>query len=170
MIFLSTGNVIDWNSIKAEYIAGGTSYRKLAAKHNISKYTLSRRAIAEQWMKQRQEAQAKATAIIQQKTAVSAADNAATAQRIKAKLLARLEKEIDSLPLEQIGTASFHQTETFKLDSNGKPIKERIIIEIKLRELTAAYKDLTADMMPEQGEGNELLQSLILLERRTIST
>ena len=165
---MSNGNVIDWNAIKAEYIAGGTSYRKLAAKYRVSRDTLNRRAIAEQWLKQREETKAKTTAIIQQKTAASAADNAATAQRIKAKLLARLEKEIDNLPVEQIGTASFHQTETFKLDSNGKPVKERIIIEIKLRELTAAFKDLTADILPEQGESNELLQSLILLERRSI--
>ena len=165
---MSNGNVIDWNAIKAEYIAGGTSYRKLAAKYRVSRDTLNRRAIAEQWLKQREETKAKTTAIIQQKTAASAADNAATAQRIKAKLLARLEKEIDSLPVEQIGTASFHQTETFKLDSNGKPVKERIIIEIKLRELTAAFKDLTSDILPEQGESNELLQSLILLERRSI--
>ena len=165
---MSNRNVIDWNAIKAEYIAGGTSYRKLAAKYRVSRDTLNRRAIAEQWLKQREETKAKTTAIIQQKTAASAADNAATAQRIKAKLLARLEKEIDNLPVEQIGTASFHQTETFKIDSNGKPVKERIIIEIKLRELTAAYKDLTSDILPEQGESNELLQSLILLERRSI--
>ena len=159
---------INWDKIRAEYIAGNTSYRKLAKKHNVPISNLTRVARNEHWTQLREKARSKAVTKQIQKTAASAADNAVTAQRIKAKLLARLEKEIDSLPAEQIGTASFHQTETFKLDSNGKPVKERIIIEIKLRELTAAFKDLTSDILPEQGESNELLQSLILLERRSI--
>ena len=45
----------DWNKIKAEYIAGGTSYRKLAEKHGVSFNTLKTRAIEEQWYKLRQQ-------------------------------------------------------------------------------------------------------------------
>ncbi len=36
----------------------------------------------------------------------------------------------------------------------------------KLRDLSAAYKDLTADMTQTETAGNELLQSLMELERR----
>ena len=32
---------MDWNQIKSEYIAGGTSYRKLADKHKHEGVTLS---------------------------------------------------------------------------------------------------------------------------------
>lgn len=159
-------NRIDWAAIQAEYIAGGISQRKLAAKHGISQSTLLARAKVEQWATLRQKARDKAVTKALQKTADAAADNAATAQRIKAKLLARLEKEIDQLPENQIGTSTYRQNEKIKIDSSGRPIKERSGIEFKLREFAAAYKDLTADIMPEQGRSNELLQSLLELEKR----
>lgn len=44
---------MDWNAIKAEYIAGGTSYRKLAEKYKVSKTTLERKAKAEKWIELR---------------------------------------------------------------------------------------------------------------------
>lgn len=51
---------MDWNRIKAEYIAGGTSYRKLAAKHGVSFTTLTRTAQREDWVGLRQQAEDKA--------------------------------------------------------------------------------------------------------------
>lgn len=159
-------NRIDWAAIQAEYIAGGISQRKLAAKHGVPQSTLLTRAKVEQWATLRQKARDKAVTKTLQKTADAAADNAATAQRIKAKLLARLEKEIDQLPENQIGTSTYQQHEKIKIDKSGRPIKERSGIEFKLREFAAAYKDLTVDIMPEQGRSNELLQSLLELEKR----
>ena len=52
---------MDWKRIKAEYIAGGTSYRKLAEKYGVSFNTLKTHAIEEQWHKLRQQANHKAT-------------------------------------------------------------------------------------------------------------
>jgi uncharacterized protein YjcR len=40
---------VDWKRIKAEYIAGNTSYRKLAEKHGVSFGTLRRVAEREGW-------------------------------------------------------------------------------------------------------------------------
>ena len=40
---------MDWKKLKAEYIAGGTSYRKLAEKYNIPFGTLKRVALKEKW-------------------------------------------------------------------------------------------------------------------------
>ena len=40
---------MDWKKVKAEYIAGGTSYRKLAAKYGVSFNTLRDIAIREKW-------------------------------------------------------------------------------------------------------------------------
>ena len=40
---------MDWKKVKAEYIAGGTSYRKLAAKYSVSFSTLRDIAIREKW-------------------------------------------------------------------------------------------------------------------------
>lgn len=52
---------MDWKKIKAEYIAGGTSYRKLAEKHGVSFNTLKRRAVEEEWYKLRQQKDEKTT-------------------------------------------------------------------------------------------------------------
>lgn len=43
----------DWKRIKAEYLAGGTSYRKLAEKHNVPFGTLRRVAKQEGWTQKR---------------------------------------------------------------------------------------------------------------------
>lgn len=40
---------MDWTKIKAEYIKGGTSYRKLADKHNVPFGTLRNVAAKEKW-------------------------------------------------------------------------------------------------------------------------
>ena len=40
---------MDWQTIKAEYVAGGTSYRKLAAKYDVPFSTLKRVAAKEKW-------------------------------------------------------------------------------------------------------------------------
>ena len=43
-------NKPNWNKIKAEYLAGGTSYRKLCSKYGVPLSTLRRKAQAEQWV------------------------------------------------------------------------------------------------------------------------
>ena len=42
---------MDWDKIKAEYIAGGTSYRKLAKKYEVSFDILKNVAVKEGWFK-----------------------------------------------------------------------------------------------------------------------
>jgi len=91
--------------------------------------------------------------MVEQKTAKAASDNAATAQRIKAKLLRRLEKEIDALP-ELVGSETRQtllENEYLKNDKGKtigiKPLKTKEATKAyKLRDLTAAYRDLTDDM------------------------
>ena len=50
---------MDWKRIKAEYIAGGTSYRKLAEKYNVSFSTLRKVAAKEHWSELRNNVGAK---------------------------------------------------------------------------------------------------------------
>lgn len=47
----------DWLKIKSEYIAGGTSYRKLAKKHGVSFSTLRGIAEREKWTELKAQAQ-----------------------------------------------------------------------------------------------------------------
>lgn len=50
---------MDWNKIKAEYIAGGTSYRRLAEKYGVDRNKIQVRATKENWVGLKSQAQAK---------------------------------------------------------------------------------------------------------------
>lgn len=50
---------MDWKKLKKEYIAGGTSYRKLADKYGVSFSTLRKTAAKENWRELRDKARAK---------------------------------------------------------------------------------------------------------------
>lgn len=50
---------MDWNKLKAEYIAGGTSYRKLAEKYGIDRNAVQRVAKREKWCELKSQAKAK---------------------------------------------------------------------------------------------------------------
>lgn len=88
----------DWNTIKAEYIAGGISQRKLAEKYGVSVNTLMRKANVENWNGLREKAYSKATASIQQKTADTAADNATQLQRAYGLILKRVNRLLENMP------------------------------------------------------------------------
>ena len=51
---------MDWKKVKAEYIAGGTSYRKLAEKYGVSFSTLKEIARREKWTELKEKARYKA--------------------------------------------------------------------------------------------------------------
>ena len=141
---------IDWAAIQAEYIGGNIGQARLAKKHGVAFGSLRRKAKTEGWYQLKQSAIHEAGIKAAQKTAEAASDNAVTAARIKAKLLDRLEKLTDV-----VLTAT--EERTYDYDGNLTEIN-------RLRDLTAAYKDLTGDLPKETGT-NELLQSLYDLER-----
>lgn len=137
---------VDWERIRAEYIAGGTSYRKLADKYDVPIDTIKKRAGREGWKndctKVAPELHQKTVQKTVQRVSTECADNAAIAQRIRAKLLKKLEAEIDGLP-DVMGSET--AKEMSRIDrATGKRVAE--YKRWKLRDLAAAYKDLTADM------------------------
>lgn len=92
---------VNWRRIKAEYIAGGISQRALAEKYGIPWGTFKRRTQREKWTAKRDNAEQQAMQKTAQKTAEAVADNAVTLERIKAKLLAKLDMMIDDYPATQ---------------------------------------------------------------------
>ena len=143
--------VVDWNAIRAEYVAGGISQRKLAEKYGISYPTLRKQADSKGWVKEREAATRKAVEKASQEVAKSAASNAVTAQRIRAKLLARLEKEIDALP-DSIGTNKRKAVTEYEYEGKRPKKQKDLATEYKLRDLTAAWKDLTEGLMITEQE------------------
>jgi hypothetical protein len=90
---------IDWTKIRAEYIAGGISQRKLAAKYHVSFNTLSKKANAEKWAQQREETYNKSATKAQQKKANETASNAVKLEQAKGLLIDRLKRAIEQMPL-----------------------------------------------------------------------
>ena len=89
---------MNWRKIKAEYIAGGISQRALSEKYGVPFGTLQRRTRKEQWTAKRKAAEEKAIEKVSQKKAEEVADNAVTLERIKQKLLGKLEGMMDAYP------------------------------------------------------------------------
>lgn len=92
---------------------------------------LKTRAKKEQWPELRRQAEHKANTEATQKTAEAAADNAVLAQDIKKRLLLRLSRIEQKYPFD----ATEVRTQTGKTTAI-----------YRIRDLTAAYKDLTDDL------------------------
>ena len=86
---------MDWKRIKAEYIAGGTSYRKLAEKYGVSFNTLKTHAIDEQWHKLRQQANHKATTKMVEAVSEKEAERIDKIVDVADKLLNKIAEVID---------------------------------------------------------------------------
>ena len=119
---------MNWRKVKAEYIAGGISQRALAEKYGIPWGTLRKKANEEKWNAKRKRAEIKALQKVEQKTAEEVADNAVMLQRIKAKLLRKLDSMIDAYP-----------------DANAAEIKHRTKsteVIYRMRDIAAVYAAL----------------------------
>ena len=76
------GIVVDWNVIKAEYIAGGTSYRKLAEKYGIDRNQIADRGKSEKWVELKRQTLDKTQTKLSDAISDSAASDAAEAVRL----------------------------------------------------------------------------------------
>lgn len=95
------------------------------------------KANREKWATQRKAVLDKVQTKTEQKIVDTKSDNAVIAERIRTKLLKRLEKEIDGLPEQNIGTEK--HSKIIEVTANGK---KEITKVIKYRDLVTAYKEL----------------------------
>ena len=107
---------MDWKRIKAEYIAGGTSYRKLAEKYGVSFSTLRKVAAKEQWTLLRNKAGAKRDTKIIDSVSEKEAQKAVDIIDVADKLLGKISELMDTMVVD---TQSFKQ-----LTSALKDLKE----------------------------------------------
>lgn len=91
---------MDWKRIKAEYIAGGTSYRKLAEKHKVSFSTLRKVAAKEQWTELRNKTRARMDTKISESVSDKGADKAVNIIDVADKLLGKISELMDTVPLD----------------------------------------------------------------------
>lgn len=146
MIPIDDKKRVDWNAIRAEYIGGGISYRQIAKKYNIPFGTVRHRAQVENWVKEREHAEHNVNTVTAQKIADKSADNAMIAADIKRRLLLRLQRIEERYP--------FDATEVRAKQGNN-------FVVFRIRDLTAAYKDLTEDLpKPEEDKNGPIYELL----------
>lgn len=128
---------VDWKRIKAEYIAGGTSYRKLCEKYGVSRTTLQRKAKDEKWCELRSQAEAKTEAKIVDVVSENNAKIDDKYFRLVDKLFDRAEAVIDNTAEWQVTTIKEMAT-ALKYLKECKGVKS----EADMREQEARIKNL----------------------------
>jgi uncharacterized protein YjcR len=139
---------VDWNKLKAEYIAGGISYRKLAEKHGVSFNTLKDIAVGEKWTELRQQAHNEATTKIVEKVIEENTKLDVDIYKVADKLLEKIEQMIG---LEALTTQSIkHLTSAIKDIKDVKGIKS----DIDLKEQNARINKLIKEAEEEKKDTN----------------
>ena len=128
---------MDWTAIKTEYIAGGTSYRKLAEKYSVPLGTLRRVAKDGNWVGLRAQAEIETDTKIVNSVSDKNAKQAELVTTIANKLLEKLGEAIDMVDV--IDSQTFKQyTSALKDLKDIKGIKS----ESDMREQEARIANL----------------------------
>ena len=123
---------MDWKRIKAEYIAGGTSYRKLAEKYKVKLSALRNVAEKEKWVELKAQAQHKANTKIVDTVSDIEADRAAKIIDVADKLLDKISEVIDKVHdtkgIKNISSAlkDIKDIKGFKTDADMREQEARI--------------------------------------------
>lgn len=112
---------MDWKAIKREYIAGGTSYRKLAEKYDVSFGTLRKVAAKEHWHELRTQAVAKAATKIVEIESDKQAERMKRLLTVSDELLCVVE---DAVRKFQVGELMVDKTVLKSLSGTIKDIKD----------------------------------------------
>ena len=131
---------MEWNKLKAEYIAGGTSYRKLAQKYDVSFNTLQGVAKREKWCELKRQAQDKSDTKLVNTIAKDISKNAVKINDVADKLLDKIVSILDEF--DGLDSQSIKQ-----LTSSLKDIKDikGVKSEIDLKEQEARIEKLRKD-------------------------
>ena len=142
--------MVEWRKIKAEYIAGGTSYRKLGEKYGVSFNTLKTRAKEEQWYELRQQKDHKTTTKIVESLSDKDAEKAVDIIDVADKLLGKITELMDTMVVD---TQSFKQ-----LTSALKDLKEikGYKSEADMREQNARIAKLQKEAQDDTPEDREV--------------
>ena len=139
---------MDLNKIKAEYIAGGTSYRKLAEKYGVSRTTLERKAKDEKWSELRRRAEGKAEAKIVNAISNQKAKTDDKYFRLVDKLMSKAEETIDGLDvwsvtaLKEMSTALKNLKECKDIKSEADKLEQTARIAKLQREAAGEINNI----------------------------
>lgn len=136
---------MDWKKIKAEYIAGGTSYRKLAEKHKVKLSALRSVAEREKWVELKAQTQHKTNTKLTETVSDKNAEIDDKYFRLVNKLLDKAEETIDDVDkwhptlLKEMATTMKYLKECkgIKSDADAREQEARI----KKLQMEAAFRE-----------------------------
>lgn len=144
---------MDWKKAKAEYIAGGTSYRKLADKYGISRSKLQARATSENWAELKSQTQAKTESKLVDSVSSKEAKKAIGIIEVADKLLSRISELAEKSTEANIKTL----TSALKDIRDIKGIKS----EADMREQEARIKKLQKEAQEEDNGSAEVKVTMV---------
>ena len=142
--------MVDWTKIKTEYVAGGTSYRKLCTKYGVSRTTLQRKAKDEDWLGLRSQVEAKTETKIVNTVSEKKSNIDDKYFRLVDKLFDKAEEVIDNTPIWQ-PTLLKEMATTMKYLKECKGIKS----EADIREQEARIAKLQKEAQEEDNSTTE---------------
>ena len=120
---------MDWKQLKREYIAGGTSYRKLAAKYNANLSVLKRIAHDEDWVGLREQCKTKSATKIVEIESDKQAERMKRLLTVSDKLLMAVEDAVEQF---QVGELLLDKGALKSLSGTIKDIKDIQSIKTEL--------------------------------------
>ena len=140
---------MDWSKIRAEYIKGGTSYRKLAEKYDANLSVLKRIAKEENWVGLREQCKAKAATKIVEIESTKQADRMKRLLTVSDKLLAAVEDAVEQF---QAGELMLEKGALKSLSGTIKDIKDiqSLKTELDIEEQKARIAILKKQAMAEE--------------------
>ena len=138
----------DWKKIKAEYISGGTSYRKLAEKYGESLSNIKRIAKNENWVELRNQCKAKAATKIVEIESSKQAERMERLLNVSDKLLEAVEDAVNAFQVGELlldKSALKHLSGTIKDIKDIQNIKSQLDIEEQKARIAILKKQAESD-------------------------
>ena len=145
---------MDWKKIKAEYIAGGTSYRKLAEKYDVSRSKLQARATREKWADLKSQAEAKTESKIVETISDKDAEKAVNIINVADRILTKIEEVLGCVATPQ---DIRHLTSALKDLKDIKGIKS----EADIREQEARIAKLRKDAETDEKTDSNIVVTIL---------
>ena len=135
---------MDWKKVKADYIVGGTSYRKLAEKYGVSFSTLKEIARREKWTDLKEKARQKADTKFADLMGEKQANRSAKINDVADMLLDKITTTLTMM--ETVDSQSIkHFTSALKDIRDIKGIKSDIDLKEQEARIAKLHKEAEAD-------------------------
>ena len=132
---------VNWDAIKADYLKGGISIRKLSDKYNISYSTIRRVSERESWRQAREKVQRKAGEKVAQKIASERAQMLNIGYDVGFSMLRRLKYIVDNVP-DTLATKTQVEASGGGDPGSGRPTSGRTLSETDFAKLCAMYSGI----------------------------